>query len=85
MKILLCFPLGASGFNKSRVESKGSSASPEALSALKLCVAVREEQELLSVVVLIVFLVWEQKAVSQVSWEQGRKPAEHTEAFRAWL
>lgn len=63
-KILLCFPLGTSGFNKRGVESKGSSARPEALSALKLCVAVREEQELLSVVAPIVFLVWEQKAVS---------------------
>lgn len=46
------------------MESKGSSARPEALSALKLCVAVREERELLSVVAPIVFLVWEQKAVS---------------------
>lgn len=52
------------------MESKENFASPEALSALKLCVAVREEHELFAVVVPIVFSVWEQKAVSK-SGPQG--------------
>ena len=66
------------------MESKENFASPEALSALKLCVAVREEHELFSVVVPIVFGNRKQ-SVSQVSWECWRKPAEHTEALRACL